>query len=250
MQIIPAVDLKSDKVVRAVAGRRETYRPIESCLAKSAQPNLIGQALVDKLGLRQAYVADLDAIQGAEPSWDLYVSLIRNGLSLWIDAGITEFRRAEQLVDFANDHPEVNGIVGGLESLSGIELLQQCITLAGPERFVFSLDLRENQPLTNAPDWQDMIAPEIAATAVGVGAQRIIAVDLASVGMHGGCGTARLCRLMCQRFPEVQFCAGGGIRGMDDLERLEHAGCYAALVSSALHDGWLNAEHIEHFNDS
>jgi phosphoribosylformimino-5-aminoimidazole carboxamide ribotide isomerase len=38
--------------------------------------------------------------------------------------------------------------------------------------------------------------------------------------------------------------AGGGVRGVPDLEALANAGCDAALVASALHDGRLTPHDI------
>ena len=73
----------------AAINERTTYRPIESRLAAGSQPEDIGKAFVEQLGTTQVYLADLDAIEGAEPAWDLYVSLIQCGLSLWIDAGLS-----------------------------------------------------------------------------------------------------------------------------------------------------------------
>ena len=249
MRIVPAIDVKQGKVVRAVAGHRSVYRPIESWLAESARVEDIGNGFAGKIGSTQAYVADLDAIEGAEPAWDLFVSLIECGLSLWIDAGLSDPSSAERMVEFAQDHPQINGVIGGLESMPDSATLQRCMEIAGPDRFIFSLDLKDGRPITGAADWQDMIAAEVAASVIGNGVTRLMLVDLARVGMHGGCGTHRLCRVLHVRFPEVAFYAGGGLRGPDDLETLYQSGCAAALVSSALHDGWITPEDVAQWND-
>jgi phosphoribosylformimino-5-aminoimidazole carboxamide ribotide isomerase len=69
----------------------------------------------------------------------------------------------------------------------------------------------------------------------------MIVLDLAQVGMGQGVGTQCLCRTLRCLAPELQIVAGGGVRGPDDLDSLERAGCDAALVASALHDGRLSA---------
>ena len=248
MQIVPAVDVKQGKVVRAVAGQRTSYRPIESRLAAGSRPEDIGKGFVEKLGSTQAYLADLDAIEGAEPAWDLYVSLIQCGLSLWIDAGLTEPSRAERMVEFARDHPQVNGVISGLESTPDLATLQRCMEIAGPDRFIFSLDLKDGRPMTHAADWQEMIAAEVAASVIGNGVARLMLIDIARVGMHGGCGTERLCRVLHKRFPEVTLYAGGGVRSPDELETLSRYGCSAVLISSALHDGWITRDDVAVWN--
>jgi phosphoribosylformimino-5-aminoimidazole carboxamide ribotide isomerase len=62
-------------------------------------------------------------------------------------------------------------------------------------------------------------------------------LDLARVGMGEGVGTEPVCRSLRCIDPKLQIISGGGVRGLGDLESLAQAGCDAALVASALHDG-------------
>jgi phosphoribosylformimino-5-aminoimidazole carboxamide ribotide isomerase len=39
--------------------------------------------------------------------------------------------------------------------------------------------------------------------------------------------------------------AGGGVRNWDDLVQVARAGCSAALVATALHDGRIGADEIK-----
>jgi phosphoribosylformimino-5-aminoimidazole carboxamide ribotide isomerase len=56
--------------------------------------------------------------------------------------------------------------------------------------------------------------------------------------MGQGISTIDLCRMIAADF-RGRLIAGGGVRGIDDLQALTNAGCQAALVASALHDGRL-----------
>jgi phosphoribosylformimino-5-aminoimidazole carboxamide ribotide isomerase len=248
MKVVPTLDLKAGSVVRAVAGQRDVYHPIESRLIEGSDPIAFGRAFADKFGLRHAYVADLDAIDGADPAWDIYVGLIGCGLSLWIDAGLSDQARIEQMVEFADDHSTVRGIIFGLESVPHIDTVVAGLRLAGPQRFIFSLDMKDGRPLARSEDWNGKIAANIARAVIEAGVQQILLIDLATVGMHGGCGTERLCRILHRKYPQVKFYAGGGIRGASDLEWLARHGCSAAVVSSSLHDGWLQPEDLEPYD--
>ena len=93
------------------------------------------------------------------------------------------------------------------------------------------------RPLGDAGAWSSPDAAAIASQAVALGIRSIIVLDLVRVGMAGGTGTEELCRRIVAEHPHVEVVAGGGIRGPDDLARLEAAGVHAALVASALHDG-------------
>jgi len=64
------------------------------------------------------------------------------------------------------------------------------------------------------------------------------------VGVAGGTRTLTLCRNIRGEFPDIELTAGGGVRGIDDLRALADAGCDAALVASALHDGRLTPQDV------
>ncbi len=72
----------------------------------------------------------------------------------------------------------------------------------------------------------------------------MIVLDLAQVGMGNGPGTEALCRDLAITFPDVEIVAGGGVRGMEDLQSLKACGVRAVLVASALHDGRLHREQL------
>src|SRR5262249_17293130 len=83
-RILGVLDLMRGVVVRGIAGRREQYAPVVSRLCSSARPAEVARALVEQLGLTELYLADLDAIPGAEPAWPVYEQIRAAGASLWI----------------------------------------------------------------------------------------------------------------------------------------------------------------------
>ena len=235
MQIIPVIDLMGGLVVRGVAGRRHEYRPIRSRLCDDATPAAIGAALQTRFGFREAYVADLDAIAGADPAWKIYEELADCGLSLRLDAGVATVERARRIAEFHAGRI-CSAVVVGLESLESPDALAEMLATLGPERLVFSLDLKAETPLAAAKEWRGLDALAIAGEALRLGVRRWIVLDLAKVGMSQGAGTESLCRRLRQLDAEIEIVSGGGVRGLDDLESLAAAGCDGALVASALHD--------------
>lgn len=233
MRIIPVLDLKGGQVVHAVAGRRHEYRPIVSQLVASSQPGEVARAFREQLGLTECYLADLDAIAGSAANLPAYAAVRRQGLQLWVDAGIQQPDQAARLADGG-----VEGIVVGLETVAGPQALAEICRELGRDRYLFSLDLKEGRPLGAAAAWGED-AWSIASQAVAIGVRRLIVLDLARVGGGGGTGTEALCRRLVTTYPELEICAGGGVGGRRDLLRLQDAGVQAALVASALHDGRL-----------
>ena len=82
MRLIPVIDLKGGLVVHAVRGDRRRYAPLESRLVDGPQPDRVARAFWQR-GLREIYVADLDALGGAEPDWESLQAIAGTGAACW-----------------------------------------------------------------------------------------------------------------------------------------------------------------------
>jgi phosphoribosylformimino-5-aminoimidazole carboxamide ribotide isomerase len=220
LRLIPVLDILNGVVVRGVAGRRSEYRPLVSQLTSSIDPVDVARALIAAVHPQEIYLADLDAIQDGEASSDAYRAILGLGMRLWVDAGVRNAADAMRLADCGCD------IIAGLETVPSPEVLQEIVNAVGAERTIFSLDLRDGMPMRN---WG-------ADAAIATGIRRVIVLDLARVGGSSGTGTEQLCRNLASTYPHLEVIAGGGVRGPEDLQRLEVCGVKAVLVASALHD--------------
>jgi phosphoribosylformimino-5-aminoimidazole carboxamide ribotide isomerase len=199
----------------------------------------VARAFREALGLTELYLADLDAIAGAEPTWAVYARLRADGFQLWVDGGVRQAADALRL-----HRAGIERVIVGLETLAGpAELSELCSRLE--EAIVFSLDLREGRPLGRASAWPSADPWAIAEQAVAAGVRRVLVLDLTRVGMGQGTGTEQLCAAIRAAFPEVSVLAGGGIRCLADLQKLDQLGVEAALVASALHDGQLTRADLD-----
>jgi phosphoribosylformimino-5-aminoimidazole carboxamide ribotide isomerase len=232
LRLLPVLDLRGGVVVRGVGGRRHEYRPVISRLTPSSRPVDVAGAFRAHLGLSELYLADLDALAGAEPDWPTFAALHAAGFRLWIDAGVRQFGDVERLLDAG-----VTTAVIGLETVAGPEVLRAA-AVRWPGRVVFSLDLRAGRPLA-AADWAGPDAWSVATQAVCVGVRRLLVLDLDRVGLGQGTGQEELCARLTATFAGVEVSAGGGVSGPDDLARLRACGVAVVLAASALHDGRL-----------
>lgn len=235
MRIIPVIDVQQGIVVRGVGGRRNTYRPLTSCVTKSVFPVTVARNLVDRFQPEQLYLADLDAIAGNAANWPSIVGSIERDIQWLIDAGVRALTEAIALADVG-----VLGIVCGLETLDGYDAINDIVASIGADRIVFSIDLKKGRMLGHLQSWPvcdstDVLSLVEAVASIGI--RRFIALDLADVGEGRGVGTLELCRSIRSLCPAIELIAGGGVRGPDDLRLLTDAGVDAALVASALHDG-------------
>jgi phosphoribosylformimino-5-aminoimidazole carboxamide ribotide isomerase len=236
MRVIPVIDLLRGQVVRGVAGKRSQYRPIVSRMAADASPGIVAEAFVERFGFETVYVADLDAIVEGRPDFDSWRKIAACGLTLWVDAGVGNLAAA-QAVHEPLRAMEQHRLVVGLESLDSLdELTAICEHLPAP---LFSLDLKGSVVQSRCCDIQGLKPLEIAQAAEACGIRDLIVLDLADVGTGGGTRTIELCREIRAACGFRQLIAGGGVRDAADLATLAAAGCDAALVASALHDGRL-----------
>lgn len=247
MRIIPVLDLKGGLVVHAVRGDRATYKPVQSRLTHSAAPRAVAAAFAE-LGFRTIYVADLDAIAGERSNLELYRDMLAIAEAIWLDVGLSSVERAIELSEFARSS-NVTGIIAGLESLGSPRLLAAIARRVNPDRLVFSLDLKRGSPFTAQPGWARMTPVQIVQYTISLGVRRVIVLDLADVGAGTGASTVELCREIRLRYgSDLELVAGGGVRSLADLAALRDAGCSAALVATALHNGAMTRDDLQEFS--
>ncbi|MBL8851625.1 MAG: hypothetical protein JNG89_18220 [Planctomycetaceae bacterium] len=260
MRLIPVLDLKAGLVVRGVGGRRDEYRPVESVVARSADPVEVAISLRERFGFREFYIADLDAIVGGAPHADAVRALARRDFELHVDAGLRDMQTGRALLDLG-----ATKVIAALETSPGPEHLTSLLGTLGADRVIFSLDLQSGSLLTSGNGWlnkasgaPDTLAAsqeqradhtpiEIAQRAVACGVRSLILLDLAGVGESRGVPTLELCRNVRAIAPETEIITGGGVRNRTDLEALEKAGADGVLIASALHNGALSPGDCAHW---
>lgn len=222
MRIIPVIDVMGGVVVRAIAGRRSDYRPIETRLTRSTEPMAVAEALLQLTGAKELYVADLDAIIGdgvstCDPS-HFHATVL-------LDAGLRTVEQLETLKRW----PSVRAIVG--------TETWEVSPNNWPQPFpaILSLDYIDGQLRRG---WS-VSTEEMEISAIASRVTSMIVLDVARVGMGQGSGTEQMIELLRRAHPNAELIAGGGVRHWDDIYRLEQAGADAVLVASALHDGSL-----------
>lgn len=250
MIVIPVLDLLNGVVARGVAGQRNEYRPVTSRLAPKPDPLIVARAFRSEFDLTELYVADLDAILHDRPNWGVHRALAQDGFSIMVDAGLRDVGRAHQILETGT-----SAVIAALETSPGPQHLRRLCDRFGPDRVIFSLDLRDGRPMgASVPEGTAWTAVrvvrsvrdaspspfDIAERAVAEGITRMIVLDVAQVGTSGGVRTAELCRRLRERFPELRLITGGGVRSIADMRPLEKLGLEGILVASALHDGTLS----------
>jgi phosphoribosylformimino-5-aminoimidazole carboxamide ribotide isomerase len=241
MRIIPVIDLLDSRVVHAVRGEREHYKPVKSVLCQIPDPLTVASAFRDQLGLNEIYIADLNAIQGTP--LDSHRNLIarlaqRERMKIILDAGIADVKDARDWLDLG-----VHKAVVGAETLCDFDELWKIPANLVPGRLVFSLDMRAGNILSRIPDLAAMPVLDLLEQLRSAGWQEIILLDLSLVG--SGEGTSFQLALEAQaRFPELSLLVGGGIAGIEELLKLKAAGIAGVLLATALHSGAIGLQNV------
>jgi len=120
LKVVPVIDILGGVAVHAIRGRRSEYQPLKSVLCTSTKPLDVALAF-KKLGFRELYVADLDAIMIGRPNFSVLKQIaVNTGLSLMVDAGIADIEGAEKLLN-----NNVSKVIIGTETLPNMSFCRQ-----------------------------------------------------------------------------------------------------------------------------
>jgi len=229
--IIPVLDLKHGKVVRARAGDRANYRPIVTPLSPTSEAVDVLRGLRSLAPFSTVYVADLDAIAGEGGHGGVLQALAAAApeVEFWLDGGFAT-------AGAARDLPAGATAVFGSESLASAEELVAANRLR-QGKLVLSLDYRGG----------GFMGPVEIERRREIWPSRVILMTLDRVGTGAGPDLDALAALVERAQGRAVF-AAGGVRCEDDLARLQAIGVAGVLVATALHDGRLPAAAIARFH--
>ena len=232
-RLIFVLDLLDGVVVHAKRGEREKYEPIHrfSSVVETSDPLRVLEAVRPA----EIYLADLNRLTGTGGSNKEAVSEIRaknNEARLMLDCGV---RGVVELREVA-EAGLADTIVLGTETAS-LSLLEaasnvfcSCSTSASAS---VSLDLFNKKVL--ARDESLRVEPlGLLEKLNAFSVEEIIVLELDRVGTKRGIDFDFLAR--CVECSEHSILCGGGVRGCEDLSRLEAVGVKGALVATAVHD--------------
>jgi phosphoribosylformimino-5-aminoimidazole carboxamide ribotide isomerase len=232
VRLIGVIDLLAGRAVHARRGQRDRYLPIGDGDAVA-----LARTYLTRFGLRELYVADVDAILGTGTQQSIVAGVVALGAQVWLDTGATSADDARHAHALGVTH-----VVVGLETLPSYDMLDEICAALGGDCVAFSVDIRDGKPMGRVAGSQR--PDQIAARAAKAGVSSVILLDLSRVGADSGVDVDMIGRIR-DAVPDQLLLAGGGVRGLGDLEQLANAGCDGALVATALHAGRLGPAEIE-----
>jgi phosphoribosylformimino-5-aminoimidazole carboxamide ribotide isomerase len=227
VQLIPAIDLMSGKIVRLTQGDPKTakvYRqfggPLET--AKKWYNE----------GATKLHIIDLDAALGMGNNFSVIAEIAQNvDLPIQVGGGIRKATSAEKLLELG-----VSQVILGALAFSDPKAVIQIQQEFGGNSLIVALDNR---------DGKIMIAGWKTATVLGLreALEKFSALDvktflLTSIIRDGTLSGPDLetLREAC-KYPNVEIIAAGGIGSLKDLMALKSVGVDSAVIGKALYEG-------------
>jgi phosphoribosylformimino-5-aminoimidazole carboxamide ribotide isomerase len=219
---IPVIDLKQGQAVSGKSGMRDTYTPLRTVFAPSANPVEIAQGL--KLnGADEMYIADLDLIESQGHNIN-DIRMVNTILPVLFDGGVKNCESFEFFLDFAYR------VIVPTETLESIDEMKKIFEKFPKERIVVSVDVKDDELLSKH---MDLTLSEFKEIMIELDPNEIILLDISGVGTEKGYNEKLL-----EEFSELKdkLIIAGGLN-KDSLVELESLGIKKVLIGTSLHSG-------------
>ena len=217
MELIPAIDLLDNIVVKAFLGQRKKYKPINTKLSNSSRLENVIKGLLKEYKFKIIYIADLNAIMGNKNNFKIIKKVIRKfpKIDFWVDYGVKNF------LDFKKYHDNRFKTIIGSETLKNTDELKK-IYKHKKREFILSLDFKNNF----------FLGPKNLIKNNKLWPKKTIFMILDSVGSKKRPKLIKLYNLDQKK----DYYLAGGISNNKDIKFLEEKGFKGAILSTAIHE--------------
>ena len=228
MIILPAIDLKDNKVVRLYKGEFASVHQVAD------DPIATAKAFYDA-GARYIHMVDLDgAKDGVRKNADIVRSVAQNaGLKVELGGGIRSMSDLEAVFELG-----VYRAVIGSAAVSHPEFVKEAVEKYG-ERIAVGIDTKDGKVKTAG--WIEdsgLDYLEFARKMQGIGVRTIIFTDIETDGTLQGPAFEKLAAL--QQSVNCKIVASGGVSNNKDIQKLAEMGLYGAIIGKAYYAGTID----------
>jgi phosphoribosylformimino-5-aminoimidazole carboxamide ribotide isomerase len=227
MQLIPAIDLMSGKIVRLSRGEAKTAKTYEK---QFGTPLEAAKRWRDE-GAGKLHIIDLDAAFGIGDNRAVIAEVAKNiALPIQVGGGIRSYEIAEKILQTG-----VTQVILGALAFSDPSAITKIQKKFGDESVIVALDNKDGQIMVEG--WQTKTAMTVddaldKYTALGV--RRFLITSIAQDGMLTGPDLQTLSSAVL--FPNAKIIAAGGIGTIGDLVALKEIGVEGAVIGKALYE--------------
>lgn len=228
MQLIPAIDLMSGKIVRLTRGKKETAKSYEN---EFGTPLQAAQRWKEE-GAGKLHIIDLDAAFAIGDNRSVVAEIAKNvSLPIQVGGGIRSYETAEKLLKTG-----VSQVILGSLAFSDPSVVGKIQKRFGYDSAIVALDNREGRVMVEG--WQTetaMTVDEALDKYIELGARTFLITSIAQDGMLSGPDLQTLSAATMH--PGAKIVAAGGIGTIGDLQALKDIGVEGAVIGKALYEG-------------
>lgn len=226
MELLPAIDIRSGRVVRLVQGeaaRQTVY---------SDDPVAVAERFAD-LGARWIHLVDLDRAFDQGDNLEVVrrvVSRVGARVQVQIGGGLRTLERLREGIGLGAAR-----LVVGTAAALDPGFVTSAVEIASPARLAVGVDARGGRVAVRGwTETSTLRAEELARRVVGQGVSTLIYTDVSRDGMLQGADVAGAVALQATG---ARVIASGGVATLEDIRAVREAGLAGAIVGRALYEG-------------
>ena len=240
IQVIPSIAIRKGKVVKMRKGdptSEKSYDENPLDLAKRFEDH----------GIEVVHLVDLDGAERGSPKNYHVLEAVAGHTDLKIDftGGICTDGDIGKAFEYGADYITASGI-----AVTNPQLFASWIISYGREKMTLGADVTDIESKKIAfRGWQkkaDITLFDQLQFFYDRGLKYVKSTDISRDGVLEGPAFSFYEEIVA-RFPDLQVLASGGIRGVDDIKRLNDIGVFAVIFGKAYYEGVLNLKDLEQF---
>ena len=235
MRIIPAIDIIDGKCVRLTQGdyaQKKIYHE---------NPLEVAQEFAGH-GIQYLHLVDLDgAREGKVVNWKVLERLAaKTDLKIDFGGGLKTENDLQTAFDCG-----ARQITAGSIAVKNPEMVARWLEIYGPEKIILGADVKEGKiAVSGWTETSDLDAETFIRDYLEKGIQYVVCTDISKDGMMEGPAFEYYADL-CHTFRQMKLVASGGIRNIEDLEKLIGIGLDGAIIGKAIYEGAINLKDLE-----
>jgi len=220
MQVIPAIDIMDNQLVRLTKGdptTKESYTVTSPAEVANKWKNN---------GADLVHIIDLDAALGKEPNTDTILQIAEN-VSLQVGGGIRTVETARRLLDGG-----VKRVILGSMPIKAPEEAKKLLSMYGSDRIVIALD--HKQGLLMVKGWQESTEHSLMDSLDDFkekGYSRFLVTNIDHDGVMSGPDIETYVKIS----GKAKIIASGGVSCIRDIKALTETGVESVVVGKALY---------------
>jgi phosphoribosylformimino-5-aminoimidazole carboxamide ribotide isomerase len=237
MEIIPAIDIIDGKCVRLTHGdysQKTIYNEHPLEVAKE----------FEDAGIKRLHLVDLDGAKaGSVKNWKV-LEAIAAKTSLIIDFG--GGIKTEKDVQIVFESGAALATVGSI-AVKDEEIFTTWTSRFGADKFLLGADVKnEKITISGWTEQTEIWVYDFIQKYLEKGITQIFCTDVSKDGALEG-PSLELYKNIVHKFPEVHFIASGGVSSIEDVFKLEEAGCKGVIIGKAIYENRIKLRDLKKY---